>query len=167
MSPSPTFCTIPLSVSVDATAEKSLITLDWVLSNGIPALHSVASGILTLSSGNTVCSMNTELSVCSEHLYDLVLGRDWLFFCQETIPLAMFALTSGIVCLGKSSSTVVNDLLPGASGPSDMDVDGQFDGDTANTQCNAVSAELLPRFYRLSNASDSKALSFAPPLLVR
>ncbi|KAJ7869714.1 hypothetical protein B0H14DRAFT_2726909, partial [Mycena olivaceomarginata] len=71
MSPSLTFCTIPLSVSVDAMAEKSLITLDWVLSNGIPALHSVASGILTLPSGD---------NLCSELPYDLVLGWDWLFF---------------------------------------------------------------------------------------
>jgi hypothetical protein len=117
------------------------------LSNGIPALHSVASGILTLPSGDTVCSMNTELSVCSELPYDLVLGRDWLFFCRETIPHAMFALTSGIVCPGKSSSAGVNDLLCGASGPSDMDVDGQFDRDTANTQCNGMSIIYLMQNY--------------------
>ncbi|KAJ7873126.1 hypothetical protein B0H14DRAFT_3131412 [Mycena olivaceomarginata] len=130
MSPSPMFCTISVSVSVDATAEKSLITLDWVLSSGIPVLHSIASGVLTLPSGDTVCSMNIKLSVCSELPYDLVLGRDWLFFCRETIPHATFALTSGIVCPGKSSSAAVNGPVPGASVPSDMDVDGQF-GDNA------------------------------------
>jgi hypothetical protein len=115
------FCTIPVSVSVDATAEKSLITLDWVLSSGIPVLHSVASGVLTLPSGDT------------ELPYDLVLGRDWLFFCRETIPHATFALTSGIVCPGKSSSAAVNGPVPGASVPSDMDVDGQFDGDNGTS----------------------------------
>jgi hypothetical protein len=36
--------------------------------------------------------------------YDLVLGRDWLFFCHQTLPHASFTLSSGVVTPGMPSS---------------------------------------------------------------
>ncbi|KAJ7905964.1 hypothetical protein B0H13DRAFT_2334058 [Mycena leptocephala] len=61
MAPSATFCKIPLSTSVDPVSSKSLVSLDWILASGIPA--PVASGVLALPSGNTVCSMHMKLSL--------------------------------------------------------------------------------------------------------
>jgi hypothetical protein len=101
MSASPTFCNIPLSVSVDPAASQSLISLDWILTSGIPASGSCASGVLTLPSGNTVCSMHMNLSVASGIPYDLILGRDWIFFCRQTLPHASFTLSSGFAHPGQ------------------------------------------------------------------
>ncbi|KAJ7892277.1 hypothetical protein B0H14DRAFT_3126136, partial [Mycena olivaceomarginata] len=79
---------------------KSLVSLGWILSNGIQAPQSVASGVLTIPTGGTVCSMHVKLSLCSELPYDLVLGRDWLFFSRQTLPQTSFTLSSGVVCPG-------------------------------------------------------------------
>jgi hypothetical protein len=65
------------------------------LASGIPVSRSTASGIPTFLYGNMICSMHTSLSVSSPLAYDLVLGRDWLFFCRETLRGASFQLTSG------------------------------------------------------------------------
>ncbi|KAJ7861589.1 hypothetical protein B0H14DRAFT_2741965 [Mycena olivaceomarginata] len=95
MAASAIFCNLLLSTSFNPGSEKSCISLDWVLASGIPVSRSTASGILTLPYGNTICSMYMSLSVSSPLAYDLVLGRDWLFFCRETLPGASFQLTSG------------------------------------------------------------------------
>ncbi|KAJ6450885.1 hypothetical protein C8R45DRAFT_1083799 [Mycena sanguinolenta] len=65
-----------------------------ILAAGIPAPSSSASGVLVLPSGDSLCSMNMKLSVTSGLPYDLVLGRDWIFFCRETLPHASFLLSS-------------------------------------------------------------------------
>ncbi|KAF8162204.1 hypothetical protein K438DRAFT_1985325 [Mycena galopus ATCC 62051] len=95
MAPSATFCNVALSTAVDSSSATSRVSLDWILSAGISAPGSVASGILTLPCGDTVCSMHTKLSVTSTLPYDVVLGRDWLFFCRETLPHTSFDLSSG------------------------------------------------------------------------
>jgi hypothetical protein len=106
-----TFCNVPLSTSVNPVSERSLISLDWVLTAGIPAPQSVASGILTLPSGNTVCSMHMKLSVTAGLTDDLVLGCDWLFFfCRQTLPHASFHLSSGIVHPGRQPSGLSTSL---------------------------------------------------------
>ncbi|KAJ7894321.1 hypothetical protein B0H14DRAFT_3657606 [Mycena olivaceomarginata] len=51
--PSAAFCNKPLSTSVNSLSENLGVTLNWILSNGIQALHSLISGLLTLPSGNT------------------------------------------------------------------------------------------------------------------
>ncbi|KAF7367943.1 ATP-dependent DNA helicase [Mycena sanguinolenta] len=96
MSLSATFCKIPVSVSVNPASAKSLVSLDWILTSGLPAPSSSASGVLVLPSGDSLCSMNMKFSVASGLSYDLVLGRDWIFFCRETLPHASFLLSSGI-----------------------------------------------------------------------
>ncbi|KAJ7939135.1 hypothetical protein B0H13DRAFT_2300877 [Mycena leptocephala] len=40
--------------------------------------------------------MHTNLSVASGIPYDLVLGRDWIFFCRQSLPHASFTLSSGV-----------------------------------------------------------------------
>ncbi|KAJ7842016.1 hypothetical protein B0H14DRAFT_2781775 [Mycena olivaceomarginata] len=80
MAASAIFCNLLLSTSFNPGSEKSCILLDWVLALGIPVSRSTASGILTLPYGNIICSMHMSLSVSSPLAYNLVLGRDWLFF---------------------------------------------------------------------------------------
>ncbi|KAJ7825474.1 hypothetical protein B0H14DRAFT_3874437, partial [Mycena olivaceomarginata] len=111
MAASAFFCNLPLSTSFNPGSEKSCISLDWVLASGIPVSRSTASGILTLPYGNTICSMHMSLSVSSPPAYDLVLGRDWLFFCPETSPGASFQLTSGVIHTGSVSTSLSNHLL--------------------------------------------------------
>ncbi|KAJ7921061.1 hypothetical protein B0H13DRAFT_2318816 [Mycena leptocephala] len=106
--PSAFFCNLPLSSSIDPTCEASLLSLDWVLSPGVPAFQSVASGLLALPSGKSVCSMHMKLRICSDLPYDLVLGRDWLFFCRETLPHASFILSSGVVTPGRLAASSHN-----------------------------------------------------------
>ncbi|KAJ7815382.1 hypothetical protein B0H14DRAFT_2847906 [Mycena olivaceomarginata] len=84
---SATFCSKPVSLSVNPASEKSLVTLYWILANGIAAPRSAASGVLTLPSRGSICSMHIEASIC----------RDWLFSCRETLPHSSFTLSSGVV----------------------------------------------------------------------
>ncbi|KAJ7460487.1 hypothetical protein B0H11DRAFT_2242059 [Mycena galericulata] len=70
-----TFCSKQLSTSFDPLSEKSQVSLDWILANGIRAPQSAASGIRTIPSGGTVCSMPIKLSVCSDLPYDLSVLR--------------------------------------------------------------------------------------------
>ncbi|KAJ7509330.1 hypothetical protein B0H11DRAFT_1901455 [Mycena galericulata] len=99
-----TFCSKQLSTSFDPLPRKSRVSLDWTLANGIRAPQSAASGILNIPSGGTVCSMPIKLSVCSDLLYELVLGRDWSYFCRQTLPYASFSLSSGVVWPEKLSN---------------------------------------------------------------
>ncbi|KAJ7198225.1 hypothetical protein C8J57DRAFT_1262460 [Mycena rebaudengoi] len=103
---SSTFCNIPLTTSVDTSSDKLLLALEWILSSGIPAPQGTASGVLSLPYGDSVCSMQMKLSVCSSLPYDLVLGRDWLLFCRDTLPNGSFTLSSGIVQVRLSSSII-------------------------------------------------------------
>ncbi|KAJ7798391.1 hypothetical protein B0H14DRAFT_3492538 [Mycena olivaceomarginata] len=89
---SATFCKIPVSDSVNSASAKALVSLDWILACWIPAPSSSASGVLVLPSGDSLCSMNMKLSVTSGLPYDLILGRDCIFFCRETLPDALFLL---------------------------------------------------------------------------
>ncbi|KAJ7439565.1 hypothetical protein B0H11DRAFT_2205760 [Mycena galericulata] len=104
MSLSATFCSKQLSTSFDPFSEQSRVTLDWIIANGIPAPQSAASGILTVPSSGTVCSMPIKLSVCSGLPYDFVLGRDWSFFCCQTLPYASFN-PSHLIDTSDSSAT--------------------------------------------------------------
>ncbi|KAJ7451968.1 hypothetical protein FB451DRAFT_1524564, partial [Mycena latifolia] len=101
---SATFCNIPLSTSVNHLAQQSLV--DWILSSGISASRSLVSDILTLPSGNSVCSMHSKLGVTTGLPYDLVLGRDWLFFFRQTLPHASFVLSSGVGQPGQPRSSL-------------------------------------------------------------
>jgi hypothetical protein len=104
MSPSASFCNAPLSSSVDPSSECSLLSLDWVLSSEASTSQSVASGLVTLPTADSLCSMHTKLRVCSGLLYNLVLGHDWLFFCRQTLPHTFFFLSSGTITPGTSAS---------------------------------------------------------------
>ncbi|KAF7326775.1 hypothetical protein MVEN_02596700 [Mycena venus] len=117
-----TFCNLLLSTSVNPVSEHSLISLDWVLTAGIPAPQSVTLGVLTLPSGNTMCSMHMKLSVTTGLSYDLVLSRDWLFFCRQTLLHVSFHLSSGIVHPGRQPSARPSHLVQHPS-PTPMDLD--------------------------------------------
>ncbi|KAJ7836888.1 hypothetical protein B0H14DRAFT_3141615 [Mycena olivaceomarginata] len=118
MAPPVTFCNIPLSTSVDSSSATSRVSLNWILSAGISAPGSVASGILTLPCGDT-------LSVTSTLPYDVVLGRDWLLFCRETLPHTSFDLSSGSVSPGYRPPPPVDQCGHPDSNSSAMDVDAQ------------------------------------------
>ncbi|KAJ7466539.1 hypothetical protein FB451DRAFT_1561199 [Mycena latifolia] len=100
MSTFATLCKLPLSSSVNPLFERSLVSLDWIFTSGIPAPKSVASGVLTLSSDNNVYSMHMKLSVPTGLPYDVVLGRDWAVLssnpsirrCQPQMSLWMLIL---------------------------------------------------------------------------
>ncbi|KAJ7765894.1 hypothetical protein DFH07DRAFT_1058801 [Mycena maculata] len=87
MASSATFCDVPLSTGLDPLSGHSQVSLDWVMASGISASRSFASGVLTLPSGDTLCSMHMKLSVASGLPYDLVLGRDWVFFFRDNRKL--------------------------------------------------------------------------------
>ncbi|KAJ7739726.1 hypothetical protein B0H14DRAFT_3898109, partial [Mycena olivaceomarginata] len=126
MSALATFCSKPLSLSLDAASEKSSVALNWILANGIPAPHSASSGVLTIPSGTTVCSMHIKVSVSPELPYDLVLGRDWLFFCRETLPHSSFTLSSGVVQPGRSLNVATHSYAVSTDAvDSVMDIDHQ------------------------------------------
>ncbi|KAJ7863231.1 hypothetical protein B0H13DRAFT_2354296 [Mycena leptocephala] len=84
MAPSATFCNSPLSTSVNPLSERSLLSVDWLLTAGIPAPGRIVSGVLTLPSGDSVSSMHMKLSVAAGLAHDLVLGRDWLAILLST-----------------------------------------------------------------------------------
>ncbi|KAJ7870182.1 hypothetical protein B0H14DRAFT_3132159 [Mycena olivaceomarginata] len=105
MAPSATFCNIPLSTSVDPSSATSRVSLNWILSAGISAPGSVASGILTLPCGDT--------------------GRDWLFFCRETLPHTSFDLSSGSVSPGHRPPPPIDQCGHPDSNLNAMDVDAQ------------------------------------------
>lgn len=132
MAPSATFCNIPLSTSVDNVSATSLVSLDWIMTTGIPAPRFVASGILTLPCGNTMCSMHTKLYVTPDLPYDLVLGRDWLFFCRETLPHTSFDLSSGTVSPGHRLACPPDLSGHPASHSNPMDVDTQCSMNMSN-----------------------------------
>ncbi|KAJ7200370.1 hypothetical protein GGX14DRAFT_660283 [Mycena pura] len=74
-----------------------MLSLDWILANGISVRNSVASGVLSLPYGDGLCSLEMHLSPAASLAYDLVLGRDWVLLCRDSQMDKPFALTAGIV----------------------------------------------------------------------
>ncbi|KAJ7820756.1 hypothetical protein B0H14DRAFT_2833245, partial [Mycena olivaceomarginata] len=108
-----TFRNLPLSTMFDQHADKSKLSLDWVLNSGVPASHSVASGILTLPSVDGAFSAHIDVAVTSSLSFDIVLG---------TVPDTCFQLSSGILDLRwpplGSPSKLGSDLLDPSSSSS-------------------------------------------------
>lgn len=98
-----TFRNLPLTAVFDQDTQKSVLSLDWALNSGIRAIHSVASGILTIPSINGVFSLQIGLPVVASLPTDLVLGRDWLQYCRESVSEPCFYLSSGVVDLRRPS----------------------------------------------------------------
>ena len=71
--------------------------LEWILSAGVPTPQSMASGVLTVPSTDTIHSMYLKAFVAADLPFDLVLGWDWLFFYRQTLPHTSFVLSSGVV----------------------------------------------------------------------
>ncbi|KAJ7873022.1 hypothetical protein B0H13DRAFT_2349194 [Mycena leptocephala] len=95
---SATFHNIALSTAFDPNADKSLLSLNWVLTQGIRVLHSVASGRLTLPCVvSDDLSLQMNLPVASSLPFDLVFGRDWMNYCRESVLDPWFYLSSGVV----------------------------------------------------------------------
>ncbi|KAK7015742.1 hypothetical protein R3P38DRAFT_1407754 [Favolaschia claudopus] len=97
MSPSPTFCDIPLSATFNADFEDSAVSSDWLQRNGINCSETEASGVLSLTCHDTTCKMKVYLNIMDFLPSDLVLGRDWHLFCRDSFPGARFFLTSGVL----------------------------------------------------------------------
>jgi hypothetical protein len=78
---------LPLSTTFDHSLERSLWSLEWVLTSGVPAVISV-SGPLSLpyrdGAVDTVCCLRVQLLVASFLLFDSILGCDWLHFCGDS-----------------------------------------------------------------------------------
>ncbi|KAJ7204906.1 hypothetical protein C8J57DRAFT_1542007 [Mycena rebaudengoi] len=126
MPPSATFCNLAVSTTFNAELEKSALSLDWVLASGIKTTVSIASGVLSLPCEDTVCAMHVELTVTASLPFDLVLGRDWLHFCRDSLPNSRFILSSGLFDLrptklahSSAADHVHNDCA--------MDVDGDLE----------------------------------------
>ncbi|KAJ7067560.1 hypothetical protein C8F01DRAFT_1121665 [Mycena amicta] len=106
MSSASTFCSAPVSCSLDSTSQQAQVSLEWVLSAGIRSCGGEVRGTLLLDASGTTVSMLLCAVVRSSLPYDLLLGRDWLHFCRDTLPDAVFTLSSGIVHPGKPSGGV-------------------------------------------------------------
>ncbi|KAJ7105280.1 hypothetical protein C8R44DRAFT_987707, partial [Mycena epipterygia] len=156
MAPSATFCNIPLSTSVDPLSATSRVSLDWVLSAGIPTSRSVASGVLILPCSNTVCSMHTKLSVTSGLPYDLVLGRDWLFFCREMLPHSSFDLSSGTVTPGQPPAAPLGPSVPPGSNLGAMEVKAECSMDTSPQAPGRICVCEAPLACRCPSTSGSR-----------
>ncbi|KAJ7258656.1 hypothetical protein C8J57DRAFT_1644624 [Mycena rebaudengoi] len=125
MPPSATFCNLAVLTTFNAELEKSALSLDWVLASGVKTTVSIASGVLSLPCEDTVCAMHVELTVTASLPFDLVLGRDWLHFCRDSLPNSRFILSSGLFDLrptkpahSSAADHVHNDCA--------MDVDGDL-----------------------------------------
>lgn len=90
-----TFCNIALTTSFNQDAGQSVLSLDWVLNSGIRTHRSVASGILTLPCVDGAISIQMDLPIVSALPCDLVVGRDWVQYCRESLPETCFFLSSG------------------------------------------------------------------------
>ncbi|KAF8215302.1 hypothetical protein K438DRAFT_2008676, partial [Mycena galopus ATCC 62051] len=111
---SATFCNIPLSTTFDADQETSRLSLDWVLKTGLSTVRSVATGIVTVPGVQNGFSVQMDLTVAASLPFDLVLGRNWLQYCRETVPESCLVLSSGVIDLQRRP----NVLMPNTSRPS-------------------------------------------------
>ncbi|KAJ6555495.1 hypothetical protein B0H10DRAFT_2122915 [Mycena sp. CBHHK59/15] len=115
----------PLSTTFNSTLERSLLSIDWVLTSGLSAVESLISGRLCLpyrSSSDSVLSLDVQLAVSASLPFDLVLGRDWLVHCTNSVPDACFYLSSGLVNLA-SFAPDPPALCSSTHSPT-MDIDG-------------------------------------------
>ncbi|KAK6988531.1 hypothetical protein R3P38DRAFT_3443898, partial [Favolaschia claudopus] len=95
-----TFRGLPVSTTYDQHSERSQLSLDWVLSSGIPTSRSIAAGPLSIPCLDAaVFTTHINISVSSSLPCDLVLGRDWLQYCRECILDTCFLLSSGPIDL--------------------------------------------------------------------
>ncbi|KAJ6555901.1 hypothetical protein B0H19DRAFT_1262034 [Mycena capillaripes] len=127
---SATFCNVPLSTSYNPQLESSVLSLDWVLSSGIPTSSSVVSGLFSVPCcDGLIRSMNVRLAVTASLPFDLVLGHDWMLYCRNSFPSIRFALTSGSIhaCPIPSLNPVPND--------SSMDIDGDVQPPPSSFSC--------------------------------
>jgi hypothetical protein len=110
----------PLSTIFDANEESSRLSLDWVLRTGIKTTHASVSAILTIPGVEPCSTFSTQivLPVSSSLPVDLVLGRDWMHYCQENFPAASFNLSSGVIQLGISFLSVARTTLTDYRTPS-------------------------------------------------
>ncbi|KAJ6486449.1 hypothetical protein C8R47DRAFT_1128473 [Mycena vitilis] len=100
MTSAATFCNVPLSTSFDSSLDASVLSLDWVLTSGVNASRSIASGILSLPcSDGPPCRMDVQLTITGSLPFDLVLGRDWISYCRKNCPEACVVLSSGTVVI--------------------------------------------------------------------
>ncbi|KAF7358072.1 hypothetical protein MVEN_00855000 [Mycena venus] len=121
MLPAASFHNIPLSTSFNIDQECSVISLDWVLSSGVPASNSLACGLLSLPCGDgSFRSMNVQLAIKASLPCDLVLGRDWKLYCSNAFPNTRFVMDSEYVHIHPPASTTTR-----ASDDSEMNIDGQ------------------------------------------
>ncbi|KAJ6531530.1 hypothetical protein DFH09DRAFT_1370526, partial [Mycena vulgaris] len=99
MAATATFHNVSLTTAFAQDADKSLLSLDWVMNSGIRTVRSVASGVLTLPAIDGFVSLHMDLPVASSLPFDIVLGRDWLQYCREALPETVIHMSSGLVDL--------------------------------------------------------------------
>ncbi|KAJ7310996.1 hypothetical protein DFH08DRAFT_974152 [Mycena albidolilacea] len=119
----------PLSTIFDANEESSRLSLDWVLRTGIKTTHASVSAILTIPGVEPCSTFSTQivLPVSSSLPVDLVLGQDWMHYCQENFPAASFNLSSGVIQLehlGHHSETPQLNQLPAFNCDAQTPADG-------------------------------------------
>ncbi|KAJ6605893.1 hypothetical protein B0H10DRAFT_2075484 [Mycena sp. CBHHK59/15] len=115
----------PFVDNIQFYLERSLLSIDWVLTSGLSAVESLVSGRLCLlyrSSSDSVLSLDVQLAVSASLPFDLVLGRDWLVHCTNSVPDACFYLSSGLVNLA-SFAPDPPALCSSTHSPT-MDIDG-------------------------------------------
>lgn len=90
---------MPLSTTLDRDREESVLSLDWVLTSGICAVRSKASGVLAVPCDGGVFSVPMDLNIISSLSSDLVLGREGLQYGRESVSETCFYLSTGQVDL--------------------------------------------------------------------
>ncbi|KAF8130061.1 hypothetical protein K438DRAFT_2032312, partial [Mycena galopus ATCC 62051] len=109
---STTFCNIPLSTTFDAHQETSRLSLDWVPQTGLSTVRSFATGIVTVPGVQNGFSVQMDLTVAASLPFDLVLGRNWLQYCRETVPKSCLVLSSGVIDLRRPNVLMPNTPRP-------------------------------------------------------
>ncbi|KAJ6542111.1 hypothetical protein B0H10DRAFT_2137028 [Mycena sp. CBHHK59/15] len=94
----------PFVDTFNSTLERSLLSIDWVLTRAYPLSN-------PFSSDSVFCLGFSP--------FDLVLGRDWLVHCTNSVPDACFYLSSGLVNLASFAPA----LCSSTHSPT-MDIDG-------------------------------------------
>ncbi|KAJ7460155.1 hypothetical protein FB451DRAFT_1500391 [Mycena latifolia] len=162
MAPSATLCNVPLSTSFNYDFEKSLLSLDWVLTSGLCPINPVVSGPLTLpyhDAVDTVCSAHMQLFIASSLPFDLVLGRDWLLLCREALPNAHFYLSSGILDSRPPQKATVQPFVALLSMDVDENTSPQLGTSVPETPPYPVAHQAMDTDHHLSPESSAAALN--------